>query len=166
MQHDTDTSAISKHKQYQYFWLGSSHVFICLSIVHTLMPISVVMTAVRSGHKVQKHTQEFYSCLSVFTRVAWLYFRFIWSLGPPLKLSRVWLEVFLWCIFSADLGVMLPGIKTEGGLSQTQPTLQSGLSYSPGFTTPQPGQTAYSPYQMPGNHDRIYPMNDQLTPDG
>uniref|UniRef100_A0A671MR48 Eyes absent homolog n=1 Tax=Sinocyclocheilus anshuiensis TaxID=1608454 RepID=A0A671MR48_9TELE len=48
-----------------------------------------------------------------------------------------------------DLGVMLPGIKTEGGLTQTQPTLQSGLSYSPGFTTPQPGQTAYSPYQMP-----------------
>ncbi|XDV46222.1 hypothetical protein PO909_014151 [Leuciscus waleckii] len=48
-----------------------------------------------------------------------------------------------------DLGVMLPGIKTEGGLSQTQSTLQSGLSYSPGFTTPQPGQTAYSPYQMP-----------------
>uniref|UniRef100_A0A671MVD8 Eyes absent homolog n=1 Tax=Sinocyclocheilus anshuiensis TaxID=1608454 RepID=A0A671MVD8_9TELE len=36
---------------------------------------------------------------------------------------------------------MLPGIKTEGGLTQTQPTLQSGLSYSPGFTTPQPGQT-------------------------
>uniref|UniRef100_A0A671MR86 Eyes absent homolog n=1 Tax=Sinocyclocheilus anshuiensis TaxID=1608454 RepID=A0A671MR86_9TELE len=49
------------------------------------------------------------------------------------------------------LGVMLPGIKTEGGLTQTQPTLQSGLSYSPGFTTPQPGQTAYSPYQMPGS---------------
>ncbi|XP_051515326.1 eyes absent homolog 4-like isoform X6 [Myxocyprinus asiaticus] len=48
-----------------------------------------------------------------------------------------------------DLGVMLPGIKTEGGLTQTQTTLQSGLSYSPGFTTPQPGQTAYSPYQMP-----------------
>ncbi|XP_057219453.1 eyes absent homolog 4 isoform X8 [Triplophysa rosa] len=43
-----------------------------------------------------------------------------------------------------DLGVMLPGIKTE-----TQSALQSGLSYSPGFTTPQPGQTAYSPYQMP-----------------
>uniref|UniRef100_A0A8C1MKG1 Eyes absent homolog n=1 Tax=Cyprinus carpio TaxID=7962 RepID=A0A8C1MKG1_CYPCA len=42
------------------------------------------------------------------------------------------------------------GIKTEGGLTQTQSTLQSGLSYSPGFTTPQPGQTAYSPYQMPG----------------
>ncbi|XP_057219458.1 eyes absent homolog 4 isoform X13 [Triplophysa rosa] len=45
-----------------------------------------------------------------------------------------------------DLGVMLPGIKTE-----TQSALQSGLSYSPGFTTPQPGQTAYSPYQMPGS---------------
>ncbi|XP_066527273.1 eyes absent homolog 4 isoform X1 [Hoplias malabaricus] len=51
----------------------------------------------------------------------------------------------------ADLGVMLPGIKTEGGLSQSQSTLQSGLSYSPGFTTPQPGQTAYSPYQMPAS---------------
>uniref|UniRef100_A0A3B1JFI2 Eyes absent homolog n=1 Tax=Astyanax mexicanus TaxID=7994 RepID=A0A3B1JFI2_ASTMX len=55
-----------------------------------------------------------------------------------------------------DLGVMLPGIKTEGGLTQTQSTLQSGLSYSPGFTTPQPGQTAYSPYQMPGNQAHIY----------
>ncbi|XP_073794499.1 protein phosphatase EYA4 isoform X32 [Danio rerio] len=51
--------------------------------------------------------------------------------------------------YATDLGVMLPGIKTEGGLTQTQSTLQSGLSYSPGFTTPQPGQTAYSPYQMP-----------------
>uniref|UniRef100_A0A6Q2XDW7 Eyes absent homolog n=1 Tax=Esox lucius TaxID=8010 RepID=A0A6Q2XDW7_ESOLU len=50
-----------------------------------------------------------------------------------------------------DLGVMLPGIKTEGGLSQTQSPVQTGLSYSPGFTTPQPGQTAYSPYQMPGS---------------
>ncbi|ERE84930.1 putative eyes absent isoform 4 [Cricetulus griseus] len=50
-----------------------------------------------------------------------------------------------------DLGVMLPAIKTEGGLSQTQSTLQSGcLSYSPGFSTPQPGQTPYS-YQMPGS---------------
>lgn len=45
---------------------------------------------------------------------------------------------------------MLPGIKTESGLSQTQSPLQSGcLSYSPGFSTPQPGQTPYS-YQMPG----------------
>uniref|UniRef100_A0AAY4D453 Eyes absent homolog n=1 Tax=Denticeps clupeoides TaxID=299321 RepID=A0AAY4D453_9TELE len=47
-------------------------------------------------------------------------------------------------------GVMLPGIKTEAGITQTQSSLQTGLSYSPGFTTPQPGQTAYSPYQMPG----------------
>ncbi|XP_016359309.1 eyes absent homolog 4-like isoform X10 [Sinocyclocheilus anshuiensis] len=53
--------------------------------------------------------------------------------------------------YATDLGVMLPGIKTEGGLAQAQSTLQSGLSYSPGFTTPQPGQTAYSPYQMPGS---------------
>ncbi|XP_061756637.1 eyes absent homolog 4 isoform X1 [Nerophis ophidion] len=50
-----------------------------------------------------------------------------------------------------DLGVMLPGIKTESGLAQSQSPLQTGLSYSPGFTTPQPGQTAYSPYQMPGS---------------
>ncbi|KAM6356188.1 protein phosphatase EYA4 isoform 10-T10 [Podargus strigoides] len=50
-----------------------------------------------------------------------------------------------------DLGVMLPGIKTESGLSQTQSPLQSGcLSYSPGFSAPQPGQTPYS-YQMPGS---------------
>ncbi|GAB1294973.1 Eyes absent homolog [Apodemus speciosus] len=50
-----------------------------------------------------------------------------------------------------DLGVMLPAIKTESGLSQTQSPLQSGcLSYSPGFSTPQPGQAPYS-YQMPGS---------------
>ncbi|XP_026521915.1 eyes absent homolog 4 isoform X4 [Pseudonaja textilis] len=50
-----------------------------------------------------------------------------------------------------DLGVMLPGIKTESGLSQTQSPLQTGcLSYSPGFSTPQPGQAPYS-YQMPGS---------------
>lgn len=53
-------------------------------------------------------------------------------------------------IFISDLGVMLPGIKTESGLSQSQSPLQTGLSYSPGFSAPQPGQTAYSPYQMPG----------------
>uniref|UniRef100_A0A8B9L631 Eyes absent homolog n=1 Tax=Astyanax mexicanus TaxID=7994 RepID=A0A8B9L631_ASTMX len=53
-------------------------------------------------------------------------------------------------------GLSTYGIKTEGGLTQTQSTLQSGLSYSPGFTTPQPGQTAYSPYQMPGNQAHIY----------
>ncbi|EPQ03239.1 Eyes absent like protein 4 [Myotis brandtii] len=54
-----------------------------------------------------------------------------------------------------DLGVMLPGIKTESGLPQTQSPLQSGcLSYSPGFSTPQPGQTPYS-YQMPGEFDTV-----------
>lgn len=53
-------------------------------------------------------------------------------------------------LFIPDLGVMLPGIKTESGLSQSQSPLQTGLSYSPGFSAPQPGQTAYSPYQMPG----------------
>lgn len=53
-------------------------------------------------------------------------------------------------IFISDLGVMLPGIKTESGLSQSQSPLQTGLSYSPSFSAPQPGQTAYSPYQMPG----------------
>ncbi|XP_006834715.1 PREDICTED: eyes absent homolog 4 isoform X1 [Chrysochloris asiatica] len=48
-------------------------------------------------------------------------------------------------------GISWPGIKTESGLSQTQSPLQSGcLSYSPGFSTPQPGQTPYS-YQMPGS---------------
>ncbi|KAL0967109.1 hypothetical protein UPYG_G00247900, partial [Umbra pygmaea] len=65
-----------------------------------------------------------------------------------------------------DLGVMLPGIKTEGGLSQTQPPLQSGLSYSPGFTTPQPGQTAYSPYQMPGSSftpSGLYSSNNSVS---
>lgn len=56
--------------------------------------------------------------------------------------------IFLFLV--TDLGVMLPGIKTETGLAQSQSPLQTGLSYSPGFTTPQPGQTAYSPYQMPG----------------
>ncbi|XP_018118735.1 eyes absent homolog 4 isoform X9 [Xenopus laevis] len=50
-----------------------------------------------------------------------------------------------------DLGVMLPGIKTESGLPQTQSPLQSAcLSYNPGFSPPQPGQTPYS-YQMPGS---------------
>ncbi|XP_015202874.1 eyes absent homolog 4 isoform X11 [Lepisosteus oculatus] len=66
-----------------------------------------------------------------------------------------------------DLGVMLPGIKTEGGLSQTQSPLQTGcLSYSPGFTTPQPGQTPYS-YQMPGSSftpsSGIYASNNSVS---
>uniref|UniRef100_A0AAZ3QCY7 Eyes absent homolog n=1 Tax=Oncorhynchus tshawytscha TaxID=74940 RepID=A0AAZ3QCY7_ONCTS len=42
------------------------------------------------------------------------------------------------------------GIKTEGGLSQSQSPGQTGfLSYSSGFTTPQTGQAPYS-YQMQG----------------
>uniref|UniRef100_A0A3Q1HHJ3 Eyes absent homolog n=1 Tax=Acanthochromis polyacanthus TaxID=80966 RepID=A0A3Q1HHJ3_9TELE len=66
-----------------------------------------------------------------------------------------------------DLGVMLPGIKTEGGLTQSQSPLQTGLSYSPGFTTPQPGQTAYSPYQMPGSSftpsSGLYASNNSVS---
>ncbi|XP_033872848.1 eyes absent homolog 4 isoform X3 [Acipenser ruthenus] len=66
-----------------------------------------------------------------------------------------------------DMGVMLPGIKTESGLSQTQSPLQTGcLSYSPGFTTPQPGQTPYS-YQMPGSSftpsSGIYASNNSVS---
>uniref|UniRef100_A0A3B5AI37 Eyes absent homolog n=1 Tax=Stegastes partitus TaxID=144197 RepID=A0A3B5AI37_9TELE len=65
------------------------------------------------------------------------------------------------------LGVMLPGIKTESGLTQSQSPLQTGLSYSPGFTTPQPGQTAYSPYQMPGSSftpsSGLYASNNSVS---
>ncbi|XP_035000332.1 eyes absent homolog 4 isoform X6 [Hippoglossus stenolepis] len=68
---------------------------------------------------------------------------------------------------SYDLGVMLPGIKTESGLAQSQSPLQTGLSYSPGFTTPQPGQTAYSPYQMPGSSftpsSGLYTTNNSVS---
>ncbi|XP_072218421.1 eyes absent homolog 4 isoform X5 [Leuresthes tenuis] len=66
-----------------------------------------------------------------------------------------------------DLGVMLPGIKTETGLTQSQSPLQTGLSYSPSFTTPQPGQTAYSPYQMPGSSftpsSGLYTTNNSVS---
>ncbi|XP_018585928.1 protein phosphatase EYA4 isoform X4 [Scleropages formosus] len=66
-----------------------------------------------------------------------------------------------------DLGVMLPGIKTEGGLSQPQPPLQTGLTYSPGFSTPQPGQTPYSPYQMPASgftpSSGLYASNNSVS---
>uniref|UniRef100_A0A674N1I7 Eyes absent homolog n=1 Tax=Takifugu rubripes TaxID=31033 RepID=A0A674N1I7_TAKRU len=66
-----------------------------------------------------------------------------------------------------DLGVMLPGIKTEGGLSQSQSPLQTGLSYSPSFSAPQPGQTAYSPYQMPGSSfnpsSGLYATNNSVS---
>ncbi|XP_055738143.1 eyes absent homolog 1 isoform X9 [Salvelinus fontinalis] len=47
-------------------------------------------------------------------------------------------------------GPLWAGIKTEGGLSQSQSPGQAGfLSYSSGFSTPQTGQAPYS-YQMPG----------------
>uniref|UniRef100_A0A3Q1ILQ8 Eyes absent homolog n=1 Tax=Anabas testudineus TaxID=64144 RepID=A0A3Q1ILQ8_ANATE len=47
-------------------------------------------------------------------------------------------------------GIPAYGIKTEGGLSQSQSPGQTGfLSYSSGFTTPQTGQAPYS-YQMQG----------------
>ncbi|XP_055741606.1 eyes absent homolog 4 isoform X3 [Salvelinus fontinalis] len=59
-----------------------------------------------------------------------------------------------------DLGMMLPGMKTEGGLSQ--PPLQTSLNY-----TPQPGQTAYSPYQMPGSSftssSGLYSSNNSVS---
>ncbi|XP_047429563.1 eyes absent homolog 4 isoform X3 [Mugil cephalus] len=64
-----------------------------------------------------------------------------------------------------DLGLMLPGIKAEP--AQSQSPLQTGLSYSPGFTTPQPGQTAYSPYQMPGSSftpsSGLYATNNSVS---
>uniref|UniRef100_A0A3Q3FWH0 Eyes absent homolog n=1 Tax=Kryptolebias marmoratus TaxID=37003 RepID=A0A3Q3FWH0_KRYMA len=66
-----------------------------------------------------------------------------------------------------DLGVMLPGVKAESSLTQSQSPLQTGLSYSPGFTTPQPGQTAYSPYQMPGSSftasSGLYATNNSVS---
>uniref|UniRef100_A0A7N6BYN3 Eyes absent homolog n=1 Tax=Anabas testudineus TaxID=64144 RepID=A0A7N6BYN3_ANATE len=64
-------------------------------------------------------------------------------------------------------GLSTYGIKTESGLAQSQSPLQTGLSYSPGFTTPQPGQTAYSPYQMPGSSftssSGLYTTNNSLS---
>lgn len=51
-----------------------------------------------------------------------------------------------------DLGALWAGIKTEGGLSQSQSPGQTGfLSYGTSFGTPQPGQAPYS-YQMQGMH--------------
>ncbi|KAF5926319.1 hypothetical protein HPG69_011450 [Diceros bicornis minor] len=48
-------------------------------------------------------------------------------------------------------GISSYGIKTEGGLSQSQSPGQTGfLSYGTSFGTPQPGQAPYS-YQMQGN---------------
>ncbi|XP_027130258.1 protein phosphatase EYA1 isoform X2 [Larimichthys crocea] len=64
-------------------------------------------------------------------------------------------------------GPLWAGIKTEGGLSQSQSPGQTGfLSYSSGFTTPQTGQAPYS-YQMQGGTftttSGLYPGNNSLT---
>lgn len=54
-----------------------------------------------------------------------------------------------------DLGALWAGIKTEGGLSQSQSPGQTGfLSYGTSFSTPQPGQAPYS-YQMQGLYTHI-----------
>uniref|UniRef100_A0A8C5HZ38 Eyes absent homolog n=1 Tax=Gouania willdenowi TaxID=441366 RepID=A0A8C5HZ38_GOUWI len=64
-------------------------------------------------------------------------------------------------------GIPAYGIKTEGGLSQSQSPGQTGfLSYSSGFTTPQTGQAPYS-YQMQGGSftttPGLYAGNNSLT---
>ncbi|CAF98033.1 unnamed protein product [Tetraodon nigroviridis] len=65
-------------------------------------------------------------------------------------------------------GIPAYGIKTEGGLSQSQSPGQTGfLSYGSGFTTPQTGQAPYS-YQMQGgtfsnNVLGLYAGNNSLT---
>ncbi|XP_060920238.1 eyes absent homolog 1 isoform X14 [Labrus mixtus] len=64
-------------------------------------------------------------------------------------------------------GIPAYGIKTEGGLSQSQSPGQTGfLGYSSGFTTPQTGQAPYS-YQMQGGTftttSGLYTGNNSLT---
>ncbi|XP_065607844.1 eyes absent homolog 1 isoform X10 [Cyrtonyx montezumae] len=64
-------------------------------------------------------------------------------------------------------GIPSYGIKTEGGLSQSQSPGQTGfLSYGASFSTPQPGQAPYS-YQMQGSSfttsSGIYAGNNSLT---
>uniref|UniRef100_A0A674PS37 Eyes absent homolog n=1 Tax=Takifugu rubripes TaxID=31033 RepID=A0A674PS37_TAKRU len=64
-------------------------------------------------------------------------------------------------------GPLWAGIKTEGGLSQSQSPGQTGfLSYGSGFTTPQTGQAPYS-YQMQGGTftttSGLYAGNNSLT---
>ncbi|XP_068565962.1 eyes absent homolog 1 isoform X7 [Cebidichthys violaceus] len=64
-------------------------------------------------------------------------------------------------------GIPAYGIKTEGGLTQSQSPGQTGfLGYSSGFTTPQTGQAPYS-YQMQGGTftttSGLYPGNNSLT---
>lgn len=61
-----------------------------------------------------------------------------------------------------DLGPLWAGIKTEGGLSQSQSPGQTGfLSYGSGFTTPQTGQAPYS-YQMQGEDIFVNPSSFSL----
>ncbi|XP_069847015.1 eyes absent homolog 1 isoform X3 [Dipodomys merriami] len=64
-------------------------------------------------------------------------------------------------------GISSYGIKTEGGLSQSQSSGQTGfLSYGSSFGTPQPGQAPYS-YQMQGSSfttsSGLYTGNNSLT---
>ncbi|KAM9303896.1 protein phosphatase EYA1 isoform 7-T7 [Morus bassanus] len=64
-------------------------------------------------------------------------------------------------------GIPSYGIKTEGGLAQSQSPGQTGfLSYGASFSTPQPGQAPYS-YQMQGlsftTSSGIYAGNNSLT---
>ncbi|XP_030799370.1 eyes absent homolog 1 isoform X2 [Camarhynchus parvulus] len=64
-------------------------------------------------------------------------------------------------------GALWTGIKTEGGLAQSQSPGQTGfLSYGASFSTPQPGQAPYS-YQMQGSSfttsSGIYAGNNSLT---
>ncbi|NXF49021.1 EYA1 protein, partial [Oceanites oceanicus] len=64
-------------------------------------------------------------------------------------------------------GALWAGIKTEGGLAQSQSPGQTGfLSYGASFSTPQPGQAPYS-YQMQGlsftTSSGIYAGNNSLT---
>ncbi|XP_068018662.1 eyes absent homolog 1 isoform X9 [Melanerpes formicivorus] len=64
-------------------------------------------------------------------------------------------------------GIPSYGIKTEGGLAQSQSPGQTGfLSYGASFSTPQPGQAPYS-YQMQGSSfttsSGIYGGNNSLT---
>ncbi|NWX24750.1 EYA1 protein, partial [Aegotheles bennettii] len=67
----------------------------------------------------------------------------------------------------ASYGALWAGIKTEGGLAQSQSPGQTGfLSYGASFSTPQPGQAPYS-YQMQGlsftTSSGIYAGNNSLT---
>uniref|UniRef100_A0A8C5PDC4 Eyes absent homolog n=1 Tax=Leptobrachium leishanense TaxID=445787 RepID=A0A8C5PDC4_9ANUR len=64
-------------------------------------------------------------------------------------------------------GALWAGIKTEGGLPQSQSPGQTGfLSYGSSFSTPQPGQAPYS-YQMQGSGftttSGIYAGSNSLT---